>query len=323
MFEMFPNFWTPALPANQIGSNPVAIELAAERLVLFRNPSGNISALRDRCPHRGAALSLGRVTDKGCLACPYHGWNFDDSGNCTHVPFNDSKTVNLSRLSVASFPVRVIAGLVWVFTGVGEVPEPQVPETLMLPETSYYIHQEVWNAHWSRVVEANLDFVHLPFVHRHSFGQIAQSSLDAGKILDLQIEHTEQRIEVFTPYTNPPNFSLEWHQPNQVIMKFDDMGFPVLRQHFFAVPMNERQTKCIMILQMAEGMDAQTQQFAAQEFIKPVVEDQVVVESQQVEIPVISEECHVPTDKASLLFRRWYHQAIARQLVTTRTIAQM
>ncbi|BAZ48682.1 hypothetical protein NIES4103_12910 [Nostoc sp. NIES-4103] len=96
------------------------------------------------------------------------------------------------------------------------------------------------------------------------------------------------------------------------MIKFDDIGFRVKREHFFAVPINEYQTQCTIILQMAEGMDAQTQQFAAQEFIKPLVEDRVVVESQMGEIPTMAEECHVPTDKPTLLFRRWYHQTIVR-----------
>jgi phenylpropionate dioxygenase-like ring-hydroxylating dioxygenase large terminal subunit len=314
MFEMFPDFWTPVLPAREVGEKPVPVELAGERLVLFRNQSGDISALSDRCPHRSAALSLGRVTEEGCLECPYHGWRFDGGGNCTHVPFNDSKAVNLSRLSAAGFPARILAGFVWVFTGKGETPELQLPDSLMLPEAKYCIHQEIWNTHWSRVIEANLDFVHLPFVHRNSFGNIAQASLESGDILDFKIEQTEERIEVFTPYPNvPPSFALEWRQPNQVVVKFDDMGFPVRREHFFAIPINERQTRCAMILQMAEGMDAQTQQFAAQEFIKPLVEDRVVIESQSGEIPAMSEECHVPTDKPTLLFRRWYHRRFSRQ----------
>ena len=316
MFEMLPNFWTPVLPVSEVGQNPISVTLAGENLVLFRSQGGEIRVLRDRCSHRSAALSLGRVTANGCLECPYHGWQFNGDGACVQVPFNDANKINLSRLTVSSFPCQVIAGCVWIFTGEGEPTAPKIPDSLKLPETAYYIHQEVWNTHWTRVVEANLDFVHLPFVHRESFGQIAQQALEAGAIFNLKVEDAYDRIEVFTPYGSVPStFSLEWFQPNLVVIKFDNMGFPVKRQHFFAVPINEHQTQCTMILQMAEGMDAQTQQFAAQEFIKPALEDRVVVESQLGAVPVMTEECHVPTDKPALLFRRWYEQTIARQPV--------
>ncbi|MCG6135626.1 MAG: aromatic ring-hydroxylating dioxygenase subunit alpha [Nostoc sp. LLA-1] len=316
MFEMLPNYWTPVLPVSELGESPVSVTLAGEQIVLFRTQSGEIRALRDRCSHRSVALSLGRVTPSGCLECPYHGWQFNGDGACVHVPFNDVNKINLSGLAVSSFPSQVIAGCVWVFTGEGEPSAVQIPHSLKLPNTAYYIHREIWNTHWTRVIEANLDFVHLPFVHRESFGQIAQSALERGEVLKFQVRDDCARIEVLTPYENvPPTFALEWHQPNLVVVKFDDMGFPVKREHFFAVPINEHQTQCTIILQMGEGMDTQIQQFAAQEFIKPLVEDRVVVESQLGEIPTMAEECHVPTDKPTLLFRRWYHQTIARQLV--------
>ncbi|KAF3889729.1 MULTISPECIES: aromatic ring-hydroxylating oxygenase subunit alpha [Nostocales] len=316
MFEILQNFWMPVLPVSELGESPVSVTLAGEKLVLFRTQSGEIRALRDRCSHRSAALSLGRVTPNGCIECPYHGWQFNGDGACVRVPFNDVNKINFSRLAVNSFPTQVIAGCVWIFTGEGKPPVLQIPDSLKLSETAYYIHQEIWKTHWTRAIEASLDFVHLPFVHRESFGQIAQSALESGDVLDLKVNDSGDRIEVFTPYAGvPPTFALEWQQPNLVMVKFDDLGFPVKREHFFAVPIDEHQTQCTIILQMAEGMDAQTQQFAAQEFIKPLVEDRVVVESQIGEIHAIAGECHVPTDKPTLLFRRWYHQTIARQLV--------
>jgi len=74
MFERFPNFWTPVLLLSEIEASPVAVELAGKPLVLFRNLVGKIGALLlDRCPHRGAALSLRGMTEAGNLECPYHG----------------------------------------------------------------------------------------------------------------------------------------------------------------------------------------------------------------------------------------------------------
>lgn len=64
---------------------PQAFELLGEPLVLWLNDQGNPAAGRDRCCHRTAKLSLGRV-DQGHICCPYYGWEFDAAGSCVKVP---------------------------------------------------------------------------------------------------------------------------------------------------------------------------------------------------------------------------------------------
>ena len=316
MFAMLPNFWTPVLPVAEIENTPVAVELAGERLVLFRN-DGKIGVLLDRCPHRGVALSLGRISNDGCLECPYHGWQFAHDGACTQVPLNDSSKIDLSKLSAVSLPTQIIAGLVWVFTGQGDAPELQLPDSLMQPQQSYVIHHEVWNAHWTRVMENAMDYVHVPFVHRNSFGgEIGELALKASSIAEIQIEQAEHSVQVFNRYHNMPSgFTLEWHEPNVVALKFDESGIPV-RSHLFGIPINEQQTRLILAILILDCPEVQSKDAFANEFIQPLVEDQVVIESQRGEVPSTTGECNVPTDKATLLFRRWYHQTIVRAAVS-------
>lgn len=73
-------------------------------LVLVRRPDGTVSALRDRCPHMGAALSNGRLQPLATgdrhgerelsdtdfvVRCPWHNYEFDvDSGRCPADPVN-------------------------------------------------------------------------------------------------------------------------------------------------------------------------------------------------------------------------------------------
>src|SRR5947207_11438674 len=65
----------------------VARTLLDEPVVLFRDDAGDPCALLDRCPHRFAPLSLGKLMDGGArLACPYHGLQFDREGVCRHNP---------------------------------------------------------------------------------------------------------------------------------------------------------------------------------------------------------------------------------------------
>jgi phenylpropionate dioxygenase-like ring-hydroxylating dioxygenase large terminal subunit len=78
--------WHPVAAAHDVpASAPLPVRLLERELVLWRDGAGRIAAWDDRCPHRGARLSIGRVVD-GQLACRYHGWRFDGSGQCLRMP---------------------------------------------------------------------------------------------------------------------------------------------------------------------------------------------------------------------------------------------
>src|SRR3989344_564922 len=66
--------WHPVALAGDVANTPLAVQLLDQPLVLWRDGLGGVQALADRCPHRGARLSLGRVTVQGRLEGPYHGW---------------------------------------------------------------------------------------------------------------------------------------------------------------------------------------------------------------------------------------------------------
>ncbi len=61
-----------------------SVSLGEEAVVVGREESGALFALRDRCPHRGMALSAGRIVD-GNLVCPFHGWQFRPDGACAAI----------------------------------------------------------------------------------------------------------------------------------------------------------------------------------------------------------------------------------------------
>jgi len=78
-------FAHPVLDASALADRPVAVQLLGEAFVLWRDAQGTPRAARDRCPHRGTQLSLGRVCD-GQLECAYHGWRFTGDGRCVAIP---------------------------------------------------------------------------------------------------------------------------------------------------------------------------------------------------------------------------------------------
>ena len=54
---------------------PVKISLKNKNYAVWKHWSSNeIQMVPDQCRHRGASLSLGTLSNDGCVTCPYHGW---------------------------------------------------------------------------------------------------------------------------------------------------------------------------------------------------------------------------------------------------------
>jgi nitrite reductase/ring-hydroxylating ferredoxin subunit len=66
------NAWYIAAWADEIGGQPLARRICDEPIVLFRDATGRVAALADRCCHRAAPLSMGSVVEEG-IQCGYHG----------------------------------------------------------------------------------------------------------------------------------------------------------------------------------------------------------------------------------------------------------
>ncbi|MFI7983182.1 Rieske 2Fe-2S domain-containing protein, partial [Acinetobacter baumannii] len=77
--------WHPVLASWEVAANPVGITRLGENIVVWRDAEGQVHALEDRCPHRGARLSLGwNLGDR--VACWYHGVEVRADGVVADVP---------------------------------------------------------------------------------------------------------------------------------------------------------------------------------------------------------------------------------------------
>ncbi|MDP3072749.1 MAG: aromatic ring-hydroxylating dioxygenase subunit alpha [Opitutaceae bacterium] len=116
--------WFVACTAAAVGARPLPRTILGVPIVLFR-AAGKIAALIDRCPHRNAALSQGRVTGD-LIECPYHGWAFDAGGVCRRIPGLPAACEHPHQAAEA---VRVAEreGLVWVWVGKNEATPEAFP----------------------------------------------------------------------------------------------------------------------------------------------------------------------------------------------------
>lgn len=113
----------------------IPIELFGEQWVLFRDENGNAACVMDECAHRACPLSLGTV-ENGQVSCPYHGWTFNSSGECTKMP----STVQCRGVEVAHLPTVERDGFVWVWPGDAE--PVAVPDNT-LPPSGFTLHSEI------------------------------------------------------------------------------------------------------------------------------------------------------------------------------------
>jgi phenylpropionate dioxygenase-like ring-hydroxylating dioxygenase large terminal subunit len=170
---MIPNQWYVVLDAKEVKDELVGVTRMGEKLVFWRDQTGQLCCLRDRCVHRGVQLSKGRVVSNGCLQCPFHGFEYDTTGRVTKIPANGQTAPVPERFRVHSYPTYEAHSLVWIWWGESPPSDLAPPSFFGDIDHSFTYGQvrDPWDAHYSRVIENQLDVVHLPFVHYNTIGR--------------------------------------------------------------------------------------------------------------------------------------------------------
>lgn len=308
MFANFANVWTMvALSRDLEADKPLSRRIAGERVVFFRGADGVATALIDRCPHRGVALSLGKVRN-GVIECPFHGWRFDAHGVNCGVPWNpDAKCATLGAIAL---PVREAAGLLWLYTGFAPESEPLVSESFSEPNITLCAQSVVWSAHWTRVMENMLDMPHLPFVHRRTIGKAISGKVEGAR-MDIDIEERPYGARLLGTVDGAPRPSLlDYRFPNAMELIIDPPG-KKLRLFAVCIPEDDKTTRLLLLT---------LRDFARLSLLDPVfrlmnariaAEDRRIVESSDpAEVPPPGEEKSVRTDAPTLYFRKIYRQQL-------------
>lgn len=105
--------WIPvALSADLPPATVIPAHTPSGILALWRSASGKLTALADRCPHRGMRLSYGFVRDEA-LSCIYHGWSYGLTGQCQRIPAHPELTPP-AAIKAASYAVEERNGVIWI-----------------------------------------------------------------------------------------------------------------------------------------------------------------------------------------------------------------
>ena len=126
-------------------------------VVLYRDSTGRVAALEDRCPHKNVALSLGRVQGD-LLQCRYHGWRFDRGGAVVDVPCH-APSEKLPACAVRAFAAVERDGWIWVTLGADGAP-PEPPSYPRDPAYGWFELQNMIHAPVDLILENGLDCSH-------------------------------------------------------------------------------------------------------------------------------------------------------------------
>ncbi|KAG6497858.1 pheophorbide a oxygenase, chloroplastic-like [Zingiber officinale] len=174
---------------------PTPFQLLNRDLVIWKDPnSGSWVALDDRCPHRLAPLSEGRIDESGCLQCSYHGWSFDGSGACSRIPQAasegpEARAVRSPRACAIKFPTLVSQGLLFVWPDekgwekATATQPPMLPAEFDDPNFSTVTIQRDLFYGYDTLMENVSDPCHIEFAHHKVTGR-----RDRARPLPFQLE---------------------------------------------------------------------------------------------------------------------------------------
>lgn len=295
--------------------NPQAVMLLGQTWVLWQAESGVPMLFADKCPHRGARLSLGRVRGD-TLECPYHGWRFGAQGRCHHIP-SQPEFVPPASLAVPSRPLRSAHGLWW--THLGSEPALPLPDLSHLPARRLVYGPFDVATSAPRAVENFLDTSHFAFVHEGWLGDAQHPEVPAYEVSATPdgrpvIEHyrawqpraavtaaqgawVDYRYEVLSPYAALLTKRSDGEGP-------EGSKSPEDSYVIWACPQTPESSR----LWFAQyTTDTQSTDDALRDFqVEIFSQDQPVLESQQPKrLPLSGGEAMVAADRLSAAYRRY------------------
>jgi phenylpropionate dioxygenase-like ring-hydroxylating dioxygenase large terminal subunit len=312
--EWFPVAGVDEVPAG--GMYP--FRLLGSRYLLLAASDGDVIAVADSCPHRGAQLSLGSF-DGERLQCPYHGWRFSSDGECVERPAHPGQAVpdgcSLKRLRLTE-----AYGMWWMCLGESPRNIPSFPlwdeRVVDIPP----IGPKLLHTSGPRVIENFLDIAHFPYVHTDYLGQSSHA-----EVRDYDVVHVDGGVEArnvvfWQPNPGPrstnggdvlygyrvdhPYAASLWKRPSEADGGAE-AGFALL---LMASPVTE--TECrVWMLTSSQDRTIDPDGFNA---FNGVIFDQdvAVVESQEPKrLPLDPRaEVHQRADRMSMAYRRWLNE---------------
>lgn len=204
-------WYVAALSTELEGEALLSRRLLGTSVLLYRDRAGAVVALRDRCPHRFAPLSMGtRQGDD--VVCPYHGLRFDAGGHCVHNPHGRGQLPK--GPVVRRFPLVERHGFAWIWMAEEPADESLLPDFAPLddgPATGVGHTYMKLPVDYRMILDNVMDLSHVDYVHGEIIttrGQLsplipAVSEADGAVAASWEYSQTPP-IGIFAPFLPRP-----------------------------------------------------------------------------------------------------------------------
>ena len=192
--ELMRRYWIPFAAVAQLDDNPVRkVRILGEDLVLYRDKSGTLGLIGERCLHRLVDMKYG-IPDQNGLRCPYHGWLYGEDGVCRDRPMETSRG-NFAQKTKA-YPVQELGGLIFAY--MGPLPAPALPkwDLFVWPHAIRQIATNVIPCNWLQCQENTGDPTHSAWAHGEFFRYVLekQGKLAERASSELHTLHDRSRL---------------------------------------------------------------------------------------------------------------------------------
>lgn len=164
MGNLLRRYWQPVAGVAEMQDRwTKRIRILGEDLVLFRNRSGGFGLIGEFCPHRRASLAYGMPTTDG-IRCMYHGWEFNQRGECIDMP-NEWRHGLKGKNIAPAYPVKELGGLLFAYLGPDPAPELPRFDGYVVGGAVRAIGKAVLPCNWLQIMENSVDPVHTQWLH--------------------------------------------------------------------------------------------------------------------------------------------------------------
>jgi 5,5'-dehydrodivanillate O-demethylase len=216
------SFWQPVSRSEDLlNGRAQPLTIMSEEFTLYRGETGTAVVTGPVCPHRLTRLSIGTV-EGDSLRCRFHGWKFGPDGQCVEAPLQTASLVD--RISIRTYPVREVHGLIFVYFGEG--PEPQFPDIAGYSRdhgrdltSARIVFNRVYRRYCNYYIntENTVDHAHVPYTHALSTNptltQVGLAS-DLAVVRDITVERSPHGVRVFDTEDGSPHANSAVLLPN-------------------------------------------------------------------------------------------------------------
>jgi phenylpropionate dioxygenase-like ring-hydroxylating dioxygenase large terminal subunit len=159
------NNWFPVISiSNTDFTNPIQLRILSKDFVIWKKED-KLVFQDDICPHRCAPLSEGYIDKKSNnLRCAYHGWEFNEDGNCTIIPQVGDKYILKSKCNVKNYHTCIHGDLLWVFLGNEQIYYTPA-DKYDIQDSSIFMRDLPYSKYI--LLENFFDPAHIPFAHHN------------------------------------------------------------------------------------------------------------------------------------------------------------